>query len=159
MQQLRNTDPATEVWTWDPSNATAAFVARRAAHELSVHRFDAQSARSSTEPIDGVLAIDGIEEIFAMIAAWRADGQDVVSGAGSGETLHLHAADPEAEWTITLSPEGTLVERKHTKADLALRGTASDLELVLYGRPPIGQIQSFGDAAVLDAWTRAFEFH
>ena len=51
-----------------------------------------------------------------------------------------------------------MVERRHTKADLALRGTSSDLELMLYGRPPTGQVESFGDEAVLEAWTRAFQF-
>lgn len=71
-----------------------------------------------------------------MVAAWRAGGQDV--GAGEGETLHLHAFDPAAEWTLTLTPEGLAVERGHTKADLALRGAASDLELLLYDRPPPG---------------------
>ncbi len=156
VEQLRTTDPDVEVWTWDPSNRKASFVARRAAHELAVHRFDVQAARSATQPIDGALAVDGIEEIFAMIAAWRAGGQDV--GSGAGETLHLHATDPDSEWTVALSPEGTVVERRHAKADLALKGTASDLELTLYQRPPLGTVQSFGDGSVLDAWRRAFTF-
>lgn len=156
VEQLTSTDPATAVWTWDPSDTTTSFVARRSAHELAIHRFDVQAARSDTEPIDGALAVDGIEEIFAMIAAWRSGGRDV--GAGSGETLHLHATDPEAEWTIELSPEGPVVERVHTKADFAMKGTASDLELVLYQRPPLGPVDLFGDDSVLDAWTRAFEF-
>lgn len=153
---LRATSPDAEVWTWDPSNETAAFVARRAAHELAVHRFDVQSARSSPEPIDGPTAVDGIEEIFAMIAAWRAGGRDV--GSGSGETIHLHAREPDAEWTVTLSEGGTVVERRHAKADLALRGTASDLELALYQRPPLGPVEHLGDDAALDAWRRAFTF-
>lgn len=154
--QLSSTDPDAEVWTWDPSDQTASFVARRAAHELAVHRFDVQAARSSTQPIDGALAADGIEEIFAMIAAWPAAGRDV--GAGSGETMHLHASEPDAEWTITFRPDGLGVERLHIRSDLALRGTASDLELTLYGRPSLGPVTSFGDSAVLDTWMRAFSF-
>jgi len=154
--QLRSTDPDARVWTWDPGDQTAAFVARRSAHELAVHRFDVQAARSTTQPIDGELAADGIEEIFAMIAAWRAAGSDV--GSGAGETMHLHASEPDAEWTLTLGADGLGVERIHVRSDLALRGSASDLELTLYGRPTIGPVTSFGDSAVLDAWRRAFSF-
>lgn len=99
---LKATDHGQAVWTWDPSNGTAGFIARRAAHELAIHRFDVEATRSVSRPVDGQLAVDGIEEIFAMVAAWRAGGQDV--GAGEGETLHLHAFDPAAEWTLTLTP-------------------------------------------------------
>ena len=41
---------------------------------------------------------------------------------------------------------------------LALRGAVSDLELLLYDRPPIGPVERFGQEAVLDAWYRAFHF-
>src|SRR5215472_14461553 len=43
--ELRATAPDQAVWTWAPDQQVAAFVARRCAHELAVHRFDAQSAR------------------------------------------------------------------------------------------------------------------
>ena len=91
-----------------------------------------------------------------MLAAWRAGGQDV--GSGAGETIHLHSTDGDAEWTLTLSPEGTIVDRQHSKADLALVGAASDLELVLYRRPPLGPVKHHGDDSVLEAWYRAFTF-
>ncbi len=154
--ELRAAEPDAAVWTWDPSNETASFVARRAAHELSVHRFDAQTARTSPEPIDGALAVDGIEEIFAMLAAWRAGERDV--RGGNGETIHLHATDRDAEWTITLAPDGVAVDRRHVKGDLALRAAVSDLELVLYQRPPLGPVDRFGDDSALDAWAQVFTF-
>jgi len=146
----------TPAWTWDETNKTAGFIGRRAAHELSVHRFDVQSARGTPDPIDGPLAVDGIEEIFAMLRAWRAQGQHV--GEGGGETVHLHATNPDAEWTITLTADGPKVERAHTKADLAVRGTASDLELLLYDRPTTGEVGRSGDESVLKAWKAAFHF-
>lgn len=156
VEMLRTTEPAARVWTWDPADQTTAFVARRAAHELAVHRFDVQSARSSPDPIDGALAVDGIDEIFAMVDAWRAGGAE--TGQGNGETLHLHASDPDAEWTLTLAPDGLSVDREHRKADLALRGAASDLELVLYDRPPLATVDHLGDDSVLTAWLRGFHF-
>lgn len=156
--QLRSTPPDAKVWTWDPSNETAAFVGRRAAHEMAVHRFDAQLARSSPQPIDGPLAADGIDEIFAMIDAWRTGGVYWGASAGAGETLHLHATEPDAEWTIMMAADGPVVERRHTRADLALRGTASDLELELYQRTPLGPVEHFGDEGALTAWRRVFTF-
>lgn len=161
VETLRTTEPVATVWTWDPADQTAAFVGRRAAHELAVHRFDAQSARSAPEPIDGPLAVDGIEEIFTMVRAWHAGGAAArgrKAEQGSGETLHLHASDPEAEWTLTLGADGLSVDREHRKADLALRGTASDLELVLYDRPPLATVDHLGDDSVLTAWLRGFHF-
>lgn len=155
-EKLTSLHAAAPSWTWHPTDQTAGFIARRAANELAVHRYDVQSARSAPQPVEGSLAVDGIEEIFVMVEAWRVLGNG--GGTGEGQTLHLHASDPDAEWTLTLAPDGLVVERAHSKADLALRGAASDLELVLYDRPALGTVERFGDDAVLDAWTRAFRF-
>jgi uncharacterized protein (TIGR03083 family) len=155
--ELGATAPEQRVWTWAPGRNDASFVARRCAHELAVHRFDAQAALGATAPIDGALAVDGIEEIFVMIDAWKANGHPE-SGAGERQTLHVHATDRDAEWMLTLTRDGLDVRREHAKGDLALRGAVSDLELLLYGRPPVGSVGRFGEQAVLDAWYRAFKF-
>jgi uncharacterized protein (TIGR03083 family) len=155
--ELGATAPGQPVWTWAPGRQDASFVARRCAHELAVHRFDAQAARGAAAPIDGALAVDGIEEIFVLIEAWKAMSHPE-SGAGEGQTLHVHATDRDAEWLLTLTPDGLDVRREHAKGDLVLRGAVSDLELLLYDRPPIGRVECFGDKSVLDAWYRAFHF-
>jgi uncharacterized protein (TIGR03083 family) len=149
---LRETPPDTGIWTWVDSDKSARFAARRAANELAIHRVDAQLARGEARPVDAALAADGIEEIFVMMAALPRSGQ------AKGETMHLHGTDRGDEWLVTLTPDGVRVERTHSKGDLALRGAVSDLELVLYQRPPIGEVQRFGDDAVLDAWYREFTF-
>jgi predicted lipid carrier protein YhbT len=61
-------------------------------------------------------------------------------------TVHLHCTDGEGEWFI--DTDGT-VERKHQKADVALRGSASDLLLALQGRVDIDDLEVFGDAAIV----------
>jgi uncharacterized protein (TIGR03083 family) len=142
----------TKVWTWDPSNQSAGFVARRMAHETAIHRFDAQMAIGKPQPVEPALAADGIEEIFAMCAA----APDRM-GQGEGQTLHLHSAEGN-EWLIAMKPDGLEVTREHAKGDLALKGAVSDLELLLYDRPPIGEVERFGDETVLDAWYRVFKF-
>ena len=148
--ELRATPPDTEVWTWKADEQTPAFVARRAAHELAVHRVDAELARGAHTPIDAALAVDGIDE--ALMLASEAGAR------GDGRTLHLHGTDRDEEWLLTLAPSGLEVERAHAKADLALRGAVSDLELVLYARPPVDAVEQLGDDEVLAAWHAAFSF-
>jgi uncharacterized protein (TIGR03083 family) len=151
VEELRATPPETEVWKWKPDDQTPAFIARRTAHELAVHRVDAQLARGAHAPIEAALAADGIDEILML--ATVGDGV-----TGNGETLHLHGTDRDDEWLLTLAPSGLAVERAHGKADLALRGAVSDLELLLYSRPPVGSVNHLGDDAVLAAWHQAFSF-
>ncbi|HZU71587.1 MAG TPA: maleylpyruvate isomerase family mycothiol-dependent enzyme [Acidimicrobiales bacterium] len=143
----------TPVWTWSPTDQTAGFVARRCAHELTVHRVDAELVSGSHGPIDPDIAADGIDEMF-MIAT---DGPRA-GAAGNGETLHVHGTDRPAEWFVTLAPTGTTVEARHEKADLALRGPVAELELLLYQRPTSAGIERLGDEGVLDAWYRVFTF-
>jgi uncharacterized protein (TIGR03083 family) len=150
--ELRATPPETTVWTWYEPDRTAAFVARRAANELAVHRYDAQSARGTCAPIVADLAVDGIDEMVDRLILARPR-----SGVATGETLHLHGTDG-GEWSLALLADRVEVRREHGKADLALRGAASDLELLLYRRPPLGPIERFGDETVLDAWDREFVF-
>ena len=150
VNELKAASADTKVWTWNPADQSAAFAARRMAHETAVHRFDAQMAIGKPEPIEPALAADGIEEIFVMVDAWPE------SGRGEGQTLHLHSAEGD-EWLITMNPDGLDIKREHAKGDLALRGAVSDLELVLYDRPPIGDVERLGDESVLDAWYRVFK--
>jgi len=150
VNELKAASADTKVWTWNPADQSAAFAARRMAHETAVHRFDAQMAIGNPEPIEPALAADGIEEIFVMVDAWPE------SGRGEGQTLHLHSAEGD-EWLIAMNPDGLDIKREHAKGDLALRGAVSDLELVLYDRPPIGDVERFGDESVLDSWYRVFK--
>ena len=150
---LADAGPELEVWTWTDDHSTG-FVARRAAHELAIHRYDAELAAGTPSPVEGELAVDGIEEIFAMIPFRQRDDVDVDPPV----TVHLHATDRDGEWLVALVGNGIDVIREHAKGDLAIRGTASDLELSLYGRPLLGEVQHFGDESVLDAWKQIFTF-
>jgi uncharacterized protein (TIGR03083 family) len=149
---LEVTPADTEVWTYVPADQSARFAARRCANELAVHRYDVQTVTGTAEPIEAELAADGIEEIFVMAGA-RDDPPE-----GSGRSLHLHSTDRGDEWTIVMGADGLDVRREHARADLALVGAVSDLELLLLQRPPIGHVERHGDEAALDAWYREFTF-
>ena len=144
-----------EVWTWDDSDRSARFVARRSAHELALHRYDAQSARDACRPIAPVLAADGIDEVLRTLVNARKR-----SGSATGQTMHLHGTDVglNVEHFVTLASDRVEVTDAHARADLALRGEASDLELLLYRRPPLGEVERMGDGSVLGAWYQEFVF-
>ena len=158
LDRLRGTEADTPVWTWYDADQTAGFVARRAACELAIHRYDAQSARGTCGPVDADLAVDAVEEVLGPLITRRAR-----TGRPTGQTLHLHGTDDglgegAGEWLVTLQPDRIDVARTHAKGDLALRGPVSDLALLLYRRPPLGDVQRFGDEAVLDLWYGEFTF-
>jgi predicted lipid carrier protein YhbT len=56
------------------------------------------------------------------------------------------------EWLVTLGPTGVTVEHAHAKGDVAVRGTASDLLLLLWNRAGADRFQVFGDTSLLDRW-------
>ena len=138
-------------WMWIPDQQTAGSVARRCANELSIHRYDAQTASGRTTPLDAAVALDAIDEIFVMLPVWENPPE------GSGRTMLLRATEGERR-SITLGPEGPRIDDQQRDADLTLSASASDLALVLFERPSIGAVQRAGDGAVLDNWYREFRF-
>jgi uncharacterized protein (TIGR03083 family) len=157
--ELEATPASAAVWTWSSADHTARFVARRCAHELAVHRYDAQAARGICTPITTELAADGIDEILDVIVAARDH-----SGQGSGRVMDLRSTDAGLEWTITLEPGRIGVDHRSQDqppregSDLVVSGTASDLELTLYHRPTLSPVDVHGDYTVLDEWHREFTF-
>ena len=142
---LAATDPETTVWTFD-DDGTARFWYRRQAHEVAVHRVDAQSAAGEVTPVDTALAVDGIDEWLHLVPFRTAGPID-----GAGETVHLHCTDTDhGEWLATLEGETVSVEHMHAKGDVAARGSASDLNLFLWGRVPASALAVFGDPALLE---------
>ena len=48
---------------------------------------------------------------------------------------------------------GVTVVNEHAKGDVAARGGASDLLLMMWGRIPVAQVEVFGDASLLERWS------
>jgi uncharacterized protein (TIGR03083 family) len=157
VEALEGADPQTPVWAWTGPRPTA-FWARRMALETAVHRWDLESAAGVADPIDAELAVDGVDELLDVILPVRREG---LYGAepwrfgGEGERLHLHATDAAGEWVLRFAGGGVEVTREHAKGEAALRGPASELLLVLYGRlaPGAGAAELLGDPQVLRLWT------
>ncbi|MGD9751191.1 MAG: maleylpyruvate isomerase family mycothiol-dependent enzyme [Acidimicrobiia bacterium] len=132
-----------------------AWWARRMAHETSIHRWDAQAASGAPEPIDAVLAADGIDEALTTYLVGRFDR---AAFGATGQTLHLHATDTEGEWMLTMGADDIRIERAHGKADTALRGPASELQLWVMSRRGTDGLEIFGDDALPARWQAAANF-
>lgn len=141
------------IWNWfgiEPP--IPGFYHRRMAQEIAVHRWDAEAAVGTTTPIDTALAVDGIDEFLTMFLGNVSEGVDL------GGSLHLHATDADAEWVIRNDGGRLVATPEHAKADVAVRGTASDLDLFLANRVPPAALDVVGDAAVAAAWKDAVKF-
>lgn len=136
---------------------TAAFWARRAAHETAIHRWDAEAAVDRPTPLERAQALDIVDELLEVAVPRRFDPE-----AWEHDTvrIHLHATDleegaePPGEWLIEVGADGVTWTHEHAKGDVAARGTASDLALMITGRVPPARLEVFGDPAHLDRWLR-----
>jgi len=153
---LEAIDPETPIWTFtSPAPAPARFWLRRMAHETAIHRVDAESAAGSPGPVaPGPLAADGIDELLEIQAVKSGWDESMADLRGS---YHFHTTDVPGEWVVEFG-DGVAVRREHAKADVAVRGAASDLELFLYNRRGADGLEVFGDATLVATWSDRIRF-
>jgi len=150
------------VWT-HLGPGPASYWARRMAHETAVHRADGQIAVGTRPVIDPVIAADGIAEWLGFLPTARAWEQpERPSPVPEGKVVHFHVTDEgvDGEWLIRGGRGGVAVEAGHGKGDMALRGPASDVLLVLLRRLPPDDpaVQVLGDRSLLDGWLAGTPF-
>lgn len=152
---LGETEPDTPIYVWaDGVEPTAAFWARRMAHESSVHRFDAQMAHAMAQPIDAELAADGLDELVDVLAAGIYGRHGVTGPQG---TVQLLSSD-DGSWCLGLEPGSVARLDVVTEPDASARGTSSTLLLAAYGRVPWASLTVDGDVDLLERWSAALQF-
>jgi uncharacterized protein (TIGR03083 family) len=77
---------------------------------------------------------------------------------GQAASFHLHRTDGEGEWVLRAKDGEAVAESGHTKADVAMRGTAEGLYWVLMGRgkPEEHGVEVHGDPALAAAFKEWF---
>lgn len=146
--------PDLECWTFHPAPTPSPlrFWARRQAHETTVHRHDAESARGGTpSPVGADFAVDGIDELlrgFHARARSRVRSEEPrvlrVRALGAGK-------DADAVWTVRLSDGPPVTTRDASQQAAAeLAGPADQLYLALWNRVPVPSVT--GDAALAALW-------
>ncbi|MET0424569.1 MAG: maleylpyruvate isomerase family mycothiol-dependent enzyme [Actinoplanes sp.] len=141
-------------WNWAPQAKKAGFWHRRMAHEISVHRWDAEAAAGRPTPIETKLAADGVSEVLdTWLPAGRRRGPDDLHGV-----VHLIAGDAGYEWFIRLRGAGvalldtsTILDDDDHHARAQATGSASDLLLALMGRQKTDRLVVTGDPRLIGA--------
>lgn len=147
LERIASTEPGAPAWNWSREPHLAAFWPRRMAHETAVHRWDAERAAGDPAPIAADVAVDGIDEVLDVFLPVR-----LAPDADLHGTLHLHATDADGEWLVGIEGGAISTRREHAKGDAAVRGTASDLNLFLWGRLDASALELHGDTSVVERW-------
>jgi uncharacterized protein (TIGR03083 family) len=153
--KLRTNGPDAPAWVFDHTvPSTAAFWARRQAHETAIHRLDAEHAAAGTDDphalpslvFDSDLAADGIDEVLVMLVPDRGRVPRDLEG-----TVLFHAADAGRAWLVQLKP-GQVPEvspATDVDTDAAVVGTADAVYRAAWHRPSTAIVN--GDRTLVDA--------
>ncbi|MEV5966490.1 maleylpyruvate isomerase family mycothiol-dependent enzyme [Kribbella sp. NPDC051952] len=145
---------------WDPSGAEAGvqFWSRRLLGEACVHSADAAAATGTPyklAPEPAVAAIEDWLDTMTSAGYWENRPDFAEAMRGDGQTLHFHTTDAPGEWLARREPDKVVLERTHTKADVAVRGPGAELLLVLTRRGPLSEaanLEVLGDRALFEHW-------
>ncbi|RZS44622.1 uncharacterized protein (TIGR03083 family) [Herbihabitans rhizosphaerae] len=133
---------------------TSGWWARRQAHEVAIHRLDAEHAKQGggaptdvpTLLFDPVFAADGVDELLGMIVGVK---REPVTRSGK---VVWHAADGGRTWEARLREGHPLeigpVEDSGVDADLTIAGTADAVYRAVWRRPSTAVIK--GDTSLLE---------
>jgi uncharacterized protein (TIGR03083 family) len=154
IETLDALDPDLPSWTWPAQAKKAGFWQRRLAHEVSVHRWDAEAAAGRPTAIETKLAADGVSEVLdTWLPAGKRKGPTDLHGV-----VHLVATDASYEWFvrlrgpgIALLDTGTILDSDDHHARAQATGTASDLLLTLMGRAETDKLAVLGDPRLISA--------
>jgi uncharacterized protein (TIGR03083 family) len=160
IKTLEQTGPEEPTWSWS-NDQTAGFTYRRQAHEILIHRLDAELTAGAVTPLDPALAADGVDELLDVFyggkPAWA-------SFAGGDQYVRVDAVDTDTQTWVQLGlvsgtrPGGDRLEDEPdlsvvsadqipagTEPDVVIEGTAADLDAWLWRRRDDEDIQVTGD--------------
>ena len=158
LKAVDTTDPDTPMWTVTVDQTAGAWC-RRQAHDLSVHRWDAQNAAGRAQPVRPERAIDFLDELFEAVLPYTVPflGRTVPAASlalqSPDGTYCRHVSGATGQPRLTRSP---------SPADATLTGTPSDLLLTLWRRADADAdaddaVIVTGNPAALAAWQQAID--
>ena len=147
LKALENAPADLEAMTFLPAPSPLAMWARRQAHEVAVHRYDAEHAAGMITGFDPDFAADGIDELLCSFAPRR-----TILPVSWTKRMAVRTTDTSSAWVVTLGPDGIDTTREDGDADCVLTGTAEDLYLMTWNRGDRETVSVTGDHSVLDTW-------
>jgi uncharacterized protein (TIGR03083 family) len=148
---LAAADPDGPAWNFTGQNQTSAFWTRRMAHEVEIHRWDAQfAANGAADGFEAADAVDGIDELLTVLMPMKSK----LKNADLSGSFHLHCTDADGEWLTTFVDGASTTTREHAKGDMAVRAPASALYLWSWNRAAADTdgIEVLGDTSLLEGW-------
>ncbi|MGH8794672.1 MAG: maleylpyruvate isomerase family mycothiol-dependent enzyme [Stackebrandtia sp.] len=150
LAEFDSRDPSSPSYTWYEPDQTVGFWIRRMAQETVIHRVDAeQAAGKPISPIDDDLAVDGVDEVLAIMLSW-------------GSRTWIDEARPELEktagkpvaitagsrsWTVKPTSDGVeLADGASPEAAAMISGAPSQVLLWLWRRADYDSVAVEGDA-------------
>jgi hypothetical protein len=115
--------------------------------EAAVHRWDAQNAVSTAEPIEASLAADAILQTLQVMAPMRRGAAK--APPGKGETFVFRRTDGPGAWSVHFEGDQVILSAADGNRDVEISGTASDLALFLWQRDVAGCLDVQGDSSLL----------
>ncbi|MFD7077520.1 maleylpyruvate isomerase family mycothiol-dependent enzyme [Nocardioides sp. NPDC059952] len=165
LKTLEETGPEEPTWSWS-KDQTAGFTYRRQAHEILIHRLDAELTAGALTPLDPALAADGIDELLDVFYGGKPEW---ASFAGGEHYVRVDAIDTDTQTWVQLGlvsgtrPNGDRLEDEPdlsvvpheeipagTEPDVVIEGTAADLNAWLWRRRDDEGIQVTGDKDVYE---------
>ena len=145
LDALRHADPTESITTWAGAR-TRYFWFRRAAQELTVHRWDAEHASGATTAIDEAIATDGIDEFLGEFGTRAA-----AAFAGDGETFQFVVDPVGLAFTVTAKPDH-LVTASRREPEVIARAAPDVLLRFVWGRATPDDLTIGGDRSLLERW-------
>lgn len=136
-----------KAFRWAPPNT--AFWARRQAHEIAIHRLDADLAIGADPgPLyEPELAADGVAELLVGMLPNRLPERDAADPRG---TVCYRAQDAGRYWLAELGDAVRISEvETPSSADTVVSGSADAVFRAVWGRPSTAEVS--GDRALLGA--------
>ena len=100
LQALRSTAPETPAWTWSTEQSVG-FIYRRQAHEVLIHRLDAEQVVGTPTALPAPLSADGVDEglriMFGGCPPWG------TITPTPGRTTRLRCTDTGDSWLVTMA--------------------------------------------------------
>ncbi len=143
-------DDPSHTW-WDPEQ-TVGFWMRRMALETAVHRVDVELAHDAVTPVDGALALDGIDELLVAMLA----GDDWAEhGTAEPVDAVVRISAGGRSWTVTLDADRVdVVEAATGEVAVEVAGESDAVFVWLWGRGGHEELALAGDEEVAHAFRR-----
>lgn len=156
VEALERAEPTEPAWSWAPDH-TVGFTLRRQAHEMLIHRLDAELTAEAVTDLDPRLAADGVDEaldvMFGGTPSW---------GSFAPLPHHVRVDLPDTDTSVWVqlgtfsgtSPDGVdyaaepdieVVPDPGVEPDAVVEGLAADVDAWLWRRRDDGGIRVVGD--------------